>query len=61
VNDGGFMMLPTLPNDARDGESTLPCPATTGVPGLQNRRILSSPIRDLEVHGYIIVKEKRNG
>ena len=55
------MMLPTLPNDARDGESTLPCPATTGVPGLQNRRILSSPIRDLEVHGYIIVKEKRNG
>jgi hypothetical protein len=31
------------------------------VPGLQNRRILSSPIRDLEVHGYIIVKEKRNG
>jgi hypothetical protein len=31
------------------------------VPGLQNRRILSSPIRDLEVHGGIIVKEKRNG
>jgi hypothetical protein len=31
------------------------------VPGSQNRGILGSSIRDLEVHGYIIVKEKLNG